>query len=508
MARKFLVPIDLSKQELQNAVIQNLATAPSSPVEGQIYYDTDTNIVFFWNGTSWVSTETEPYTYGSGASTTLGISDSAADGSSTALARADHKHAGPGFGNVTAQTSYGASSGNGSATTVARSDHSHGTPAHGASEHSGIKISDLAAPTSSVSFNSQKITNLATPTSASDAATKEYVDAVAEGLHIHASVHAATTGTLASITGGSVTYSNGTGGINATLTLGVALTTLDVYSLQDGDRILVKNEATQAHNGIYTWATGGTVLTRAGDFNTAVEIAGGDFVFVTEGTTYNNTGWVQTEAVTTVGSDSVIFQQFSGAGTYTASNGVLLTGSNFTFSPKTDGGLNTGSSGAFVKLPTNSGLGTTSDGLAVGAGTGITVSGGTVALTNTSVTVNGTAISLGSSGTVTANTTNALTAGTGLALNSGTTFDGSSAKTVSIDTSVVARKYSTALTGSSTSYTVTHNLGTRDVMVSVRETGSPYAKVEPDIAMATTNTVTISFATAPTSDQYTVTVIG
>jgi hypothetical protein len=305
-------------------------------------------------------------------------------------------------------------------------------------------------------MNSQKITNLATPTSASDAATKEYVDAVAEGLHIHASVHAATTGTLAAITGGSVTYDNGTGGINATLTLGVALTTLDVYSLQDGDRILVKNEATQAHNGIYTWATGGTVLTRANDFNTAVEIAGGDFVFVTEGTAYNNTGWVQTEPVNNVGSDSVIFQQFSGAGTYTASNGVLLTGTNFTFAPKTDGGLDTGSSGAFVKLPTNSGLGTTSDGLAVGAGTGITVSTGTVA----------------------------------------------------IDTSVVARKYSTNVgNNSNTSFTVTHNLGTKDVTVQVY-TVSDGTQVEVDVTRTTTSAISVAFAVAPTTDQYRVVVIG
>ena len=497
MARKYLVPIDLTKQELQNARIQNLASAPASPVAGQIYFDTTADTMYFWDGDSWVDMQTAPYSYATtGETTSISITALESDGTSANLARADHQHAGPGFGPVTSQTSYGTSSNDGDDLTVARSDHSHGTPAHGATEHSTIKISDLAAPTTDVSFNStkitnladpsgnkdaatkgyvdnrkvtdfavptsafsmnsQKITNLATPTSASDAATKEYVDAVAEGLHIHASVHAATTGTLAAITGGSVTYDNGTGGINATLTLGVALTTLDVYSLQDGDRILVKNEATQAHNGIYTWATGGTVLTRANDFNTAVEIAGGDFVFVTEGTAYNNTGWVQTEPVNNVGSDSVIFQQFSGAGTYTASNGVLLTGTNFTFAPKTDGGLDTGSSGAFVKLPTNSGLGTTSDGLAVGAGTGITVSTGTVA----------------------------------------------------IDTSVVARKYSTNVgNNSNTSFTVTHNLGTKDVTVQVY-TVSDGTQVEVDVTRTTTSAISVAFAVAPTTDQYRVVVIG
>ena len=167
------------------------------------------------------------------------------------------------------------------------------------------------------------------PTSALQLATKQYVDAVAEGLHIHASCAAATTGTLASITGGTVTYNNGTAGVGATLTLSVALTVLDGYTLLNGDRVLVKNEATQANNGIYTWATGGTVLTRATDFDTAAEMASGDFTFITNGTLYANTGWVQTDPVTIVGTSPVTWIQFSGAGAYTAGTGLTLTGTQF-----------------------------------------------------------------------------------------------------------------------------------------------------------------------------------
>jgi hypothetical protein len=155
------------------------------------------------------------------------------------------------------------------------------------------------------------------------------VDAVAEGLHVHAACAAATTGTLASITGGTVTYNNGTAGVGATLTLSVALTTLDGYTLLNGDRVLVKNEATQANNGIYTWATGGTVLTRATDFDTAVEMASGDFTFITNGTLYANTGWVQTDPVTVVGTSPVTWVQFSGSGAYTAGTGLTLTGTQF-----------------------------------------------------------------------------------------------------------------------------------------------------------------------------------
>ena len=197
--------------------------------------------------------------------------------------------------------------------------------------------SSLTIGTTSISLGATSLTlgGLTTvtvtqdPTAPLELATKQYVDAVAEGLHIHASCAAATTGTLASITGGTVTYNNGTAGVGATLTLSVALTVLDGYTLLNGDRVLVKNEATQANNGIYTWATGGTVLTRATDFDTAAEMASGDFTFVSNGTLYGDTGWVQTEPVTVVGTSPVTWVQFSGSGTYTAGTGLTLTGTQF-----------------------------------------------------------------------------------------------------------------------------------------------------------------------------------
>lgn len=483
MARKFLVPIDLSKQELQNAVVQNLASAPGSPVAGQIYFNTTSDTLFFYDGTAWVDTQTAPYSYGTvGEISTIDVGDSASAGTSVNLARADHQHAAPSFGTVSAQTSFGASSSDGSASTIARSDHTHGTPAHDAAAHSAIKISDLAAPsadvslashkltnvtdptsaqdaatkayvdgrkvtdltapTSAFSMNSQKITNLATPTADTDAANKGYVDNAVAGLSWKDSVHllAASNVDTAGNTGTLVIDSH------------AALT-----SAEDGYRLLLKGQTTSSDNGIYVYQDNGTTYTlvRATDADNYTELIGAA-VFVKEGTLYGATAWVQSvHYLTSFAGQS--WTQFSGQGTYTASNGVALSGNNFTFAPKTTGGLDTDSSGASIKLQTNSGLGTTSNGLAVGAGTGITVSTGTV----------------------------------------------------SIDTSVVARKYSANVGDNSNStITITHNLGTRDVIVSLREASSPYATVEPDIAMTTTNTVTLSFAVAPTTDQYRVTVIG
>jgi hypothetical protein len=150
----------------------------------------------------------------------------------------------------------------------------------------------------------------ADPSNALQAATKQYVDAVAEGLHIHPSAVAATTANITLATG----VENGD--------------VLDGVTLATGNRILVKNQTTQSENGIYVVAASGAP-SRATDFDAPAEIDGGDFVFVTGGTVNDNTGWVQTNTVGTIGTDPIAFSQFSGAGTYTAGNGLTLTGSAF-----------------------------------------------------------------------------------------------------------------------------------------------------------------------------------
>jgi hypothetical protein len=199
----------------------------------------------------------------------------------------------------------------------------------------GTGVSSIAG---NLDMTGNTIINLATPSSATDAATKQYVDDVAQGLNVHDSCYAATANTLAILTGGTIAYNNGTSGVGANLTLGGTPTkgflTANTF---DGNttavatnRILVKNEANAVLNGIYT-VTSNTVLTRATDYDSVPEVEAGDFVFITDGDLYNDTGWVQTSTVTAIGTagNNITFTQFSGAGTYTAGTGLTLTGSQF-----------------------------------------------------------------------------------------------------------------------------------------------------------------------------------
>lgn len=150
----------------------------------------------------------------------------------------------------------------------------------------------------------------ADPTSDLHAATKQYVDAATAGLNVHASVKAATT---------------------ANITLASAVENgdvLDGVTLATGDRILIKNQTTKSQNGVYTVNASGAP-TRATDYDSTPEVDAGDFIFVEGGTVNGKTGWVQTNAVATIGTSDIEFIQFSGAGTYTAGTGLTLTGNTF-----------------------------------------------------------------------------------------------------------------------------------------------------------------------------------
>lgn len=328
MAKKFLTPIDLTKNEIQNAVIQNLGSAPSSPVAGQFYYDTSTGKFNYRNASAWV----DP------------------------TARANH-------------------SGTQLAATISDFDTQVRTST----------INQMTAPTADFSMNTHKITNVTDGTGAQDAATYGQLQAIANGRDFKDAVRVASTANVATLSG---------------------LLTIDGVTVVAGDRVLLKNQTTGSQNGIYSAASG--TWTRATDADSSAKVTSGMSVMVEEGTANGDTQWtLTTNNPITLATTALVFAQTGAGTTYTQ-------------------------------------------------GTGIAISGGSIA----------------------------------------------------IDPAVVSRKYASNIgDNSATSIAVTHSLGTLDVIVQVVEI-STGATVECDVVRNSTSQVTLGFAVAPTTAQFRVLVQG
>ena len=152
---------------------------------------------------------------------------------------------------------------------------------------------------------------------------KAYVDAVANGLDVKASVKVATTANLAA------TYNNGNGTLTASSNGAISV---DGVTLSVNDRVLVKDQSTATQNGFYKVTTVGSggaafVLTRTPDADAASELTGGAFTFVEEGTANADNGYVlTTNGTPTLGTTNITFEQFSGAGQIAAGAGLTKTG--------------------------------------------------------------------------------------------------------------------------------------------------------------------------------------
>ena len=225
-------------------------------------------------------------------------------------------------------------------------------------------LSELTAPTGNIDFNAQRITNLAEPVGAQDAATKNYVDLTTQGLDPKQSVRAASTGNIASLSG---------------------TTTIDGVALIAGDRVLVKDQSTASQNGVYVVAAG--AWARADDMSTWVEHVSA-YLFVEQGTVNADNGFLCTvDQGGTLGTTNITFVQFNGAGQVIAGAGLTKTGNQIDVAAGTgitvaaDNVALAGQALALHNLATNgifvrTGAGTVAARSIASSGTGISVSNG------------------------------------------------------------------------------------------------------------------------------------
>lgn len=257
------------------------------------------------------------------------------------------------------------------------------------------------------------------------------------------------------------------------ITIATPGSAIDGVTLANGDRVLLTAQSTGSQNGIYDFNGASAALTRSADANASDEVKPGTQVFVSEGGANGNSTWqLTTDGPIVLDTTSLTFAQ-TGAGTsYTAGNGLTLTGSSFAVTPLTNGGISVAAGG--VSVIAAGGLTVGSTGVVIAssaAGNGLTLTSGVLAVG----------------------------AGTGISV---------AADTVAIDTAVVVRKYAVSIgNGSSTAIAVTHSLGTRDITWSVYDSAN-FEFVEVDGVATDTNTLTLTFANAPAASAYRVVVHG
>ena len=515
MAIPFLNNLDLNKFQLFNARLQNLASAPGSPVAGLVYFDTNLNSFYGYNNSTWVPLGGSVTSVGLSAPSVFTVSGSpvtssgtltfAFNGLSTNFLNADgsttaHSTFQTLAANLTTVAGYSAITNLTSLTGLANpvsTSHlqitSGGvmswdtsvylTSSTGVSSITGttnqitaststgaitLSLPQNIGTASSPTFASITISN--TPSSSTDATNKAYVDNAVIGLRDYKeSVDYASTSNISSLSG---------------------LLTVDGSTVVAGQRILVAGQTTASQNGIYLASASG--WTRSTDFaagaNTGISL--GLYVYVEFGTVNGQSGYVLSASNATspdvsinVGTDTITFTKFSGASVYTFSTGLRTNGTTITV-------------GSF-----------TTSGLLIGAGAGADA---TILSPSSQYSV----LVAGSSGVPTwgsINLASSVAVGTSILpiANGGTNASTASGARTSLG---VPGKYAGTITGdgTTTSFTVTHNLGTQNVTWSLSDNSSPRITqfVEVDIPTGG-NTLTFVFGAAPANALvYNITVIG
>lgn len=320
-----------------------------------------------------------------------------------------------------------------------------------------------------IDLSGQRAQNAADPTSASDLTTKSYVDNFVNGLAWKDAVATASTANIASLS------SPGS--------------SIDGVTLTDGMRVLLKNQSTASQNGIYTYNSGTTTLSRSIDMPTGAD-ARGFVVSVRGGTAGDDTIWNVTSDPAIVGTDSITWSQMSTGTTYTAGSG-LTESPAFTFNVGAGNGITVNADDVALASSV--------------AGNGLTYTTGVLDVVGTNgITANANDVALASS-----------VAGAGLTFTAGV-IDVAAGTGISTSGDVVAVTSGVAFVesfdvgdGSSTAITLTlSNIVTRDATVQVFRKSTPWDQVWPDITRPSTTTVTLTFAAAPASAAYRCVVTG
>jgi len=426
MARKFLVSVDLNKNELLNARIQNLGSAPSNPVSGQIYYNTGTNILYFYNGTEWTpaSGSTEVIQDIIGSSVLAG----------TALTATYDDTAGT--------------------TTLKLNDTAVTAGSYG---------STTAIPTFTVDaqgrLTAAGTVNVATNLSVAGDTGTDTVDLLTDTLTVAGGegIDVAVTNNTITVSAEDATYTN----------KGVASFSATDFTVTAGAVSLNKDPVITLSGDV----TGSATMTNLGDVTISTTIQPNSVALGTDTTgSYVSTIAGTTGEITVSGSGSE-----SAAITIGLPDDVTVTGN-----------------------------------LSIGGN--LDVQGSINSISTTEVNIVDNKVVLNT------NVTGAPSADAGLKVNRGTSADVELLWNETADQWTltndgtnyheITRKYKTTLNTSATSYTVTHNLGTKDIVTAIYEVASPYAEIVADVEHTSDSVVTIKFAVAPASGEYRVVVIG
>jgi hypothetical protein len=525
MARKFLVSLDLNKNELQNARIQNLSSAPSGPVDGQIYFNTVDKIVYFYDGTNWISTsgslEVIQDAIGAYVSGGTGLTATYSDSTGTTTIDLDNTAVTAGsYGSATAIPTFTVDA-QGRLTAAGTVDVATELDITGDTGTTSISLLTEGLTVAGGEGIDVNVTENTITISSEDASTtnKGAASFNTDDFNVTAG-HAELKDTVVkAITTDSGALTPSAHGISILGGEGVDVT-------HTGTSITVSAEdATSSNKGVASFdstdftVTSGAVTLNAERVQDIVssQIVAGEGIDVTYD---DNAGTLTVDAeiatTTNRGVASFATADFTVTdGAVSIKNVDLATQTTGNYIATIAGTANeievsgSGSENSAVTIGLPDSVTITSD-LTVGGN--LTVNGTLTSLNTEQVTIEDNVVVLNS------NVTGSPLANAGIEVERG---DSTNTSIIWNETDdkwtltnngtnyhAITRKYVETLSTSATSYTVTHNLGSADVLVQVSEVASPYSKVETDVELTSDSAVTIKFATAPSSGAYKVVVIG